>query len=486
MGTADRQMAQSPAAGARPGPVPAAAVSPVHGPTVASAGTLAVADVLHLQRSAGNRALSRLLSAGGADPRPVAPVAPLRAGAIQRALVLAGKACAKAEDARQDLGGDFDGLRDVVEELVNLPGAPVKLTVADLKEVAAHRRNGTRPGSRAAMVAALQLTSHGAWTHTAMTGTRALPTVNAINEPRVQQNLGGLGDFLEENPNVVENLEAAGVGWELMSKHPMIGGFGGGAVIKDRIHIEDWVLKERDEGFMRMAVHEAGHATFQRMLITGENWTEDANRAKEQPDERSLVADGKAFYDAWSVLRRRPEFFFITDMPGNDPAAKGAGRGTYLAEQFTEFCAESFMHMALKKTALTAHVDRLPDEEPEVKAAWQSALAVLARNERKILGRDNAGGAAQITANKANLQLTDVMEKMKAAFQGPELAAPPNIDEVKGHLNSLRGAWQLLSPEGRERHRLETQRLLDQYLTKVERRRPAWANLGSELGFGNM
>jgi hypothetical protein len=413
------------------------------------------------------------------DSRPAPRVAPRHGALLQRKLILNGTQRNTADDVRADLGTDFDAMQDLVEDLINLPGASVRISMAALREVDAFRTAGTRPTSREAMVATLQLLSHGAWTYTETVGRGALPTINAFNTPAILTNLFQLGEFLEENPNVIVNLTAAGVGWELTSKHPQIGNFGGGAVIEDRIHIADSVLAQK--GFMRMVVHEAGHATFQRLLLTGEKWTDAANHGTEQPHAAALTATGHKFYEAWKVLRDRPEFFFIVDMPGTATASRGVGRRAYLAEQFTEFCADSFMHFALKEAKLRDHVDRLPDTEVAVKEAWQHALSVLVLYEDHILG-DEAGGAAAMLASH---RFTAALEELTTALRGPGLEVS-NLKKVHNLLKRLRRAWQGLTPQGRQRHCSEALTALDMYAMKVQRRRPAQLYLGSELGFAGL
>jgi hypothetical protein len=438
-------------------------------------------DALRLQRTIGNQAASRVLSGAARPPRRRA--ARVSGAVLQRDLVLNGRSRATAEEVRQDLGADFDAMRGTVDALIGLP-VVVKLgTAGALREVHAFWTNRTRPASREAMAAGLQLLSHGAWTHTRTQGTAAKPIFDAFNTPAVMTNLADLGAFLRANPNVGANLAAAGVGWELMSTHSQITGFGGAAVIKDRIHIDPSTLAETSpEGLKRTAVHEAGHGSFQRMLITGEGWTDAANTALEQPAERALDADGRRLYDAWRVLRQRPEFFFVVQMPGGRSESSGEGRQKYLAGQFTEFCADSFMHMALKKNELVAHVAGLPDTEPAVKSAWQTALSILTQYEPQILGRQAGAGVATLVGHRSNLRFIAVIEQLKAALRGRTLeAAEP--EQARMHVDSLREAWNGLTPAGRERHRREALTTLDQFMWKVLRRRPAQVHVGSELGF---
>jgi hypothetical protein len=444
-------------------------------------------DVLALERMIGNQAVSRMLS--GVAPRPGVRAGRLSRAMLQRELVLGGTRRATAEDVKPDLGADFDdAMRDTVKALIDLPVVVTLPDAVALREVHAFWTKRTeqyppRPRSVEAALAILQLLSHGAWAHTRTERRLALPIWAAFNTPPVWRNLAGLGDFLRTNPNVVANLKAAGVGWEFMSKHQFIEGFGGAAVIKERIHIHSDILGMGDpEGFKKMAIHEAGHATFQRILITGEGWTDAANRGDEPPAERSLEPDGRTFYEAWRVLRRQPRFFFVTDMPGGRPEATGMGRKNYLAEQFQEFCADSFMHMALRKDQLEAHVKRLPfTAGADVKSAWRSALSILLKYEPQILGQQAGAGVETI----GNHRFITVLQKLKTALGSSTLeAADP--EKARRLLNRLREAWNGLTPGWREHHRREALRTLDQYMYKVQRRRPAQVYLGSELEFAGL
>jgi hypothetical protein len=393
---------------------------------------------------------------------------------------------ARVEDVQADLGGDYAALQQTVQELISLPGSPVKVTTAELKEVDAFRTRRQRPTSRAAMVAAVRLLSQGAWTFTATTGLGLRPTLAVLDSATWQANLGSLGDFLKRNPNVGRNLEAADVDWALLSKHQFIGSFGGAAVIDDRIHIEQWLLGEGGQGFLRMAVHEAGHATFQRMLLTGINWSVEADYGNQAPDDNALEADGQTFYQAWQVIRQKPQFFFVVDMPGDASEATGAGRQGYLARKFSEFCADSFMHLALKKADLQAHVQNLPGSETDVRKAWHNALAVLLKYEGQILGGVGDGGRETLVSHRKSQEFAAVLQELKEGLKGSELAVPDNLDAVKTLLERLRLAWQGMTPTDRARHRGEALSTLDRYILKVQRRRPAQANLGSELGFAGL
>jgi hypothetical protein len=216
-------------------------------------------DLLGLQRIAGNQAVGRMLAS--AAPRPG-----LRAGRpsramLQRHLELGGRRRATADDVRQDLGADFAATRDTVEALIRLP-VVVKLPTPDaLRQVHAFVRNWTRlpEGANEAKLAIMQLLSHGAWTNPSTSGQSARPLFDAYNEPKVVESLVELGDFLRANPNVVANLEAAGVGWVLMSRNRDVGDMGGAGVIENRVHVDPspWRSEARKDSRRRSSTSSA-------------------------------------------------------------------------------------------------------------------------------------------------------------------------------------------------------------------------------------
>lgn len=397
---------------------------------------------------------------------------------IQRQLLIDEKPIKTVEDLNKEIVLEHKGINETVEKLINLPKPAVNVTNEALIQVYQYLKDRKPPTDRKAMVALLQLLSNGAWTRTQTSYKAALPMLNIWNEYKKSAlgNLTDLGKFLEENPNVGKNLEAAGVGWDLSSSDTSIEGMGGGAVKDEQIKIREWVLSK--EGFTRMVVHEAGHATFQRIFLTGEEWTEAANYGKEKPTEKALSADGMKFYNAWMEIREHPELFYITEMPGDSPASKKGGRGKYLAGQFTEFCAESFMHLALEKAKLKSHIETLPKEEATVKKAWDDVIEILAKYEGQLLGKEEGGATATLRSHRFNSALS----QLKDGLKGPELEVV-DIKTVKNALMSLRRAWQALTKDERGKYRSDAIAALDKYVMKVLRRRPAQEHLGSELGF---
>ncbi len=439
-----------------------------------------------LNGSARVQALAELQRAVAASPR-VAQLARLTARhqtgsnttgsarpVTQRRLEVDGQAIADPAGLA-NLAPEMIGL---VNDLIALP-ASVKLTRPELGEMHRYRSLGTLPTSHAVRLAILQLVSRGTWTLTgvSMTNKKALAEAFFPNSAMLP-NLADLGAFLGTNPNVQANLGAAGVGWKIPSPASVVEGMGGGAVMDEAIHLRSWVLNERL--FMRMAVHEAGHATFQRMLLKGEAWSDDANRGKAVPDPRAMDADGRAFYDAWSVIRQQPQYFFLTDMPGGAAASTRAGRGSYLAGQFTEFCAESFMHMAIEKPGLQQHVATLPDTAPDIRAAWATAMQVLNKYEPLMLG-GGGGGTSLLRLHRFSAAL----DTMRKALAGPNLEAL-KPDEAKKGLEDLRKAWARMQPEERVEKRLDAIGILDEFIMRIHRYRPAQAHLGAIFEFADL
>ena len=398
---------------------------------------------------------------------------------IQRQLVIGEKPIETVEDLDKEIVLKHKGLDGTVEKLINLPKPAVNVTYEALIEVHKYLIDSKEPTDSNAKVALLQLLSHGAWTRTQTSSKAAMPLFNIWNDFRKKAlgHLTDLGKFLEENPNVGKHLEAAGVGWDLSSSDTSIEGMGGGAVKDERIKIREWVLSEK--GFTRMVVHEAGHATFQRLFITGEEWTEAANIGKEKPSEKALTADGMKFYNAWMEIREHPELFYITEMPGDSSASKKEGRGKYLAGQFTEFCAESFMHLALEKAKLKIHVETLSKEKTTVKKAWNDVVEILTKYEGQLLGKEESEGTIKTLRND---RFQRALSHLKEGLKGPELGEI-GIEKVKYALVSLQQAWRALTKDDRDKYRKDAITTLDEYMIKVQRRRPAQDNLGSELGF---
>jgi hypothetical protein len=200
------------------------------------------------------------------------------------------------------------------------------------------------------------------------------------------------------------------------------------------------------EAFLRLMVHESGHAGFQRALLGGkpttsvdngtyftklQRRTQLATMLNQQPDPTrtdlrrgrraatavdpataaitkeladlednlreddrtwdGMSADAKELYRAWQTLRvNNGEKMIGVDL-GRKPNKKGeemnpAQRRAYQAGEFSEFCAESFMHLAMGD--LDTHdttIQTRPDVSDDVKQAWTTTRRVLHKYGDPIL-----------------------------------------------------------------------------------------------------
>jgi hypothetical protein len=447
------------------------------------------ARLLRLQRTVGNRATATLLSSrssarlGAIPPRM----------AIQRQLVVNGKEVTRPEDLATELGEDFEAMQKGIQKLVDLPGKPVNLTLDQLKDVIKYTKRGAMPTDTAAKLAVLQLVSYGAWTN---------PGVKAVSAAAYStgsmKNLKNLGTLLKYHQKNTENLKVAGVTFELMSARMDLLNMGGAAVINNVIHIHTSAMTEPWEKFARLVVHEMGHATFQRALVRGEGLSDAANEGSAKPDEKALVEDGKLFYEAWQIIRQKPQYFYLTEMPDYGPKSKGKERQEYLRDKFTEFCAESFMHLGLHKEELQEHIGRIPPEAGNVKQAWQSAMRVLLKYESQMFTPAEDDEPVADDAEKADKQPAPSMQadirnshymvtlqELRSAMPQPGRELE-DTNAVEATLKRLRGLWRLLTPAHRAEHRDATLMVLDQFLWQVRRRRPPQAVIGPELDFAEL
>jgi len=204
--------------------------------------------------------------------------------------------------------------------------------------------------------------------------------------PTMKSNIGAFGTFMRAHPGVGETLKDQKVGFVFRSKDHYLEGFGGAALMNDnKIHISDKIMNLSQVYFMRTVVHEMGHGSLQNLLFAKKPGS-DQLEARNQ--------DGRDFNDAWTTLAKpeNQKYFFTTDLDdprgGAAPATYGVGRQAYLAKDVNEFTAESFMHMAIERNGLNAHVTALlkDDRVPaEVKDAWKKAKGVLDRYQDVLL-----------------------------------------------------------------------------------------------------
>ncbi len=178
-------------------------------------------------------------------------------------------------------------------------------------------------------------------------------------------------------------------------------------------------------GYLRLFLHEAGHATFERSLLAGavlppevataaageigrcvelvaqlagsgpvgNPTAELASLQQRLPNGAATVAAIKAMspearnlYRAWLVLRRNGGQYLLGLDLG--PSMSPAERRRYQAGDFGEFCAEGFMQAAT--TELAEYVRGLQPAAagtpPEVLTAWTTAVQILLAYRKRIVG----------------------------------------------------------------------------------------------------
>ncbi|MDS0138888.1 hypothetical protein [Amycolatopsis sp. 505] len=185
-------------------------------------------------------------------------------------------------------------------------------------------------------------------------------------------NLREFNRFLDTNPAFVDYLTKAGI--RIFFRSKSANNIGGLYTHADRIvHLEPGVEGERPGIFLRLLLHELGHASFQRMLMTT------------KPD--ALNQDEQAFRDAWTVLRRNNgQYLLGLDLGrGRQPDE----RRKYQAGDFMEFCAENFMHRVTAPGLLNKHlmtINKPGNHVPQdVRDAWRDAIVILDKYVRLLL-----------------------------------------------------------------------------------------------------
>lgn len=220
-------------------------------------------------------------------------------------------------------------------------------------------------------------------------GKAGLKGANKINDFALsQENAIALLSFFEANPKLLAAFSKGGLlslrEISLENDKGQGGGVfsGGGIFINQGEGIKD--------SFMRILVHEMGHASLQRLLGV----------TNDKPIE---TEDGKKLAEAWEILKKDEENFYGLDLgtynkveystiyANKKPRARDPqSRKKYQQVTFIEFVAESFMHMALVPDQLREHVNSIkdnPNVSEEAKQAWKIALEILERNGARLLGR---------------------------------------------------------------------------------------------------
>jgi hypothetical protein len=264
--------------------------------------------------------------------------------------------------------------------------------VALLPKVWDYYQNGVEPvGGDAATAKRLGAIMHQRSLEKKLPKSNLMPGVGSIhsrfNKAQVSdENSIALDKHLTTHPGLVDLIKQHGLKIKLGSTKGAggqtfsLGQYEAGA---RTAHVEPAVGGDRREHFMRVLLHEIGHGTFQQELLLAP-LEELTNKGKvdsavlSQTEQGKFSADGMLMFRAWEVLRRNGrQYMFGASMSAADDAQS---RQAYQAATFTEFCAESFMHMAVEVSALIAHTTALRQDAntpPEVIRAWADVFGIL-------------------------------------------------------------------------------------------------------------
>ncbi|GHG14295.1 MULTISPECIES: hypothetical protein [Amycolatopsis] len=187
------------------------------------------------------------------------------------------------------------------------------------------------------------------------------------------RNIRKFNELLNKNPKFVDYLKKAGIKISFSSSDARNLG---SLYVHDSktVHLSPEADEASPGVFLRLLLHEMGHASFERMLMN--------------TDLRILNEDGRVFHDAWTVLRRNDgRYMFGLDLGyvGTPDARK-----VYQAQRFEEFCAESFMYRVTESDLLKRHVNELnepsKDVPQDIRDAWSKAIVILDKYAPLILG----------------------------------------------------------------------------------------------------
>jgi hypothetical protein len=183
-----------------------------------------------------------------------------------------------------------------------------------------------------------------------------------------------VNELLAINPALAHLLAAAGIRIHFASSKAK--GLGGLYTHEDlTVHLDPLVSDSPPSVFLRLLLHELGHATFQQMILgAGDQLL-------------ATPGDAQALHAAWQVLRRDSGRHLLgLDLGGGRSATE---RKAYQANDFHEFCAESFMMRVVEPDRLNLYVryinsprNRIP---AEVRDAWRDVVVILDKYERRIM-----------------------------------------------------------------------------------------------------
>jgi hypothetical protein len=446
--------------------------------------------VLQLQRTLGNQAVNRLMSEHMQRRATDAPH-PVQAGIMQRQL------------AYNQLNiANYDALPDAVKtDLATVQGpAPVKTLVNEMCADPAWNHSytnsadmvsllqdvsdrlttiyaGADPGNeqvRGAHRVTIRHLQRKVGSAMSLTGAGRSPEAKVAGQIPQENMLYTLGAFFEKYGHLPEHIGKDKFNLNSPSARGLGGKYEGGVV-----HVE--AGKQGDPtAFMRLLIHEIGHATFQKKLLQDTRKPLSDTAAKGNANQEIITIlnqDGQKFYAAWQVLRAANG----SGMHGLgiDSVGDPAQRRAYQAGNFNEFCAETFMHVAMDPAGWAAHVAQQIQmtQDENVRTAWNMVRTVVGKYKDMLL--------TSATANEPDplVQYSMVLNQLERGLHGPNLDTTDSPASLKQKIDSIRAIWITLTPNEREQVRSATIGVLDQYVLRIYRRRPAQQWLGQEMGF---
>lgn len=351
-----------------------ATTSPAKPPTVPPAST-----ALHrLQRTIGNQAVCRMLSMipGRAVDAPVGPV-------VQRRLVVDGVALGEYSDLPEQattsiLAGTKQppfAVQAVIEAMIDDPMV-MRRSVDDLIleiprvcTLAWGEDEKALAGTDDAARIARRMKEDQAQ-HTRLQNT--LPKVVGRPFPGGRQ-LRPVNEFFAAHPALARLLSDAGI-WISFGTAPKTFG---GLYVHDKltIHTDPMISDSPPSVFLRLLLHEVGHATFERMLLG------------EGDQLLAVPGDAQTLHAAWNVLRQNSGRYMLGLSLGEGRSA--TERKSYQARTFAEFCAECFMMRIADPDRLNHYVRHINSPRnpipSEVRQAWRDVVVILDTYERRIM-----------------------------------------------------------------------------------------------------
>ncbi|WP_461146368.1 hypothetical protein [Spirosoma pulveris] len=204
------------------------------------------------------------------------------------------------------------------------------------------------------------------------------------------ENAQGLLDFFITHPGLLDAFQRGNVLGGLLKEISLEDsrGDGGGVFDFNKRTVRINPGEAKKTSFMRIIVHELGHASLQRLL---------------QVDDSGIkTQEGLALEEAFNVIKQNSNYFFGVDLGEYQKQEYGRNQGLasrarprgpesrqkYQSDALKEFIAESFMHLALMPDELAAHVKSILDSHvipQEVKTAWKVVIRIFKQYGQQIL-----------------------------------------------------------------------------------------------------